>query len=129
VLLVDDHIVVRAGYRVLLRDVPEIEVIGEAESGEAAYRQYVEKAPDVVVMDLSLPGMGGLEAIRRITARDADARILVFSMHDDVAFVDQALRAVPAATSPNAARRRCSPTRSRRWPTAACTSNRSSSAL
>jgi len=93
VLLVDDHVVVRAGYRVLLRDVPEIEVIGEAESGEAAYRQYVEQTPDVVVMDLSLPGMGGLEAIRRITARDADAHILVFSMHDDVAFVDQALRA------------------------------------
>ena len=58
VLLVDDHIVVRAGYRVLLRDVPEIEVIGEAESGEAAYRQYVEKAPDVVVMDLSFRGWG-----------------------------------------------------------------------
>jgi len=93
VLLVDDHAVVRAGYRVLLRDVPEIDVIGEADSGEAAYQLYVDKVPDVVVMDLSLPGMGGLEAIRRITARDADARILVFSMHDDVAFVDQALRA------------------------------------
>jgi DNA-binding NarL/FixJ family response regulator len=93
VLLVDDHAVVRAGYRVLLRDAPEIEVIAEAASGESAYRQYVDTAPDVVVMDLSLPGMGGLEAIRRIMARDAEARILVFSMHDDVAFVDQALRA------------------------------------
>ena len=93
VILVDDHAVVRAGYRVLLQDVPEIEVIGEAESGEGAYRLYVDVVPDVVVMDLSLPGMGGLEAIRRIVARDADARILVFSMHDDVAFVDQALRA------------------------------------
>lgn len=93
VLLVDDHVVVRAGYRVLLRDVPEIEVVAEAESGEAAYRLYVELQPDVVVMDLSLPGMGGLEAIRRITARDGNARILVFSMHDDVAFVEQALRA------------------------------------
>jgi DNA-binding NarL/FixJ family response regulator len=93
IILVDDHAVVRAGYRVLLRDVPEIEVVGEAESGEGAYRLYVDLAPDVVVMDLSLPGMGGLEAIRRIVARDADASILVFSMHDDVAFVDQALRA------------------------------------
>ena len=93
VLLVDDHVVVRAGYRVLLRDAPEIEVIAEAASGENAYRQYADTAPDVVVMDLSLPGMGGLEAIRRIMARDAEARILVFSMHDDVAFVDQALRA------------------------------------
>jgi two-component system, NarL family, invasion response regulator UvrY len=93
VLLVDDHAVVRAGYRALLLGVPGIEVIGEADSGESAYRQYADHAPDVVVMDLSLPGMGGLEAIRRILARDAEARILVFSMHDDVAFVDQALRA------------------------------------
>ena len=93
VLLVDDHLVVRAGYRVLLRDVPVIDVIGEADSGEAAYQQYVDKSPDVVVMDLSLPGMGGLEAIRRITARDADARILVFSMHSEAALVKAAFSA------------------------------------
>jgi DNA-binding NarL/FixJ family response regulator len=93
VLLVDDHAVVRAGYRVLLRDAPEIEVCAEAGSGEQAYLLYVEKQPDVVVMDLSLPGMGGLEAIRRIIARDSEARILVFSMHDDSAFVEHALGA------------------------------------
>jgi DNA-binding NarL/FixJ family response regulator len=93
VLLVDDHAVVRAGYRLLLHGAPEIEVIGEADSGELAYRYFAERAPDVVVMDLSLPGIGGLEAIRRIVQRDADARILVFSMHEDTMFVEHALAA------------------------------------
>ena len=93
ILLVDDHAVVRAGYRLLLTNAKDMEIIGEAETGEEAYRAYNEQNPDVVVMDLSLPGMGGLEAIRRIVARDAKAMILVFSMHDDTVFVDQALNA------------------------------------
>jgi DNA-binding NarL/FixJ family response regulator len=93
VLLVDDHAVVRAGYRMLLARSPDIEVVAEADSGEAACRRYVEHNPDVVVMDLTLPGIGGLEAIRRITARDPDARVLVFSMHEDTVFVDQAISA------------------------------------
>lgn len=91
-LLVDDHAVVRAGYRTLLQD-SVVEVVGEAADGTAACRQYLALQPDVVVMDLSLPGIGGLEAIRRILARDPAARILVFSIHDDVAFVEQTLRA------------------------------------
>jgi two-component system, NarL family, invasion response regulator UvrY len=93
VLLVDDHAVVRAGYRLLLQNAREIEVIGEADTGDLAYRRFVELAPDVVIMDLSLPGIGGLEAIRRIRQRDPDARILVFSMHEDVLFVEHALAA------------------------------------
>lgn len=93
VLLVDDHAVVRAGYRVLLRGDPELEIVAEAESGERAYQLFLKHAPDVVIMDLSLPGMGGLEAIKRIIARDDSARILVFSMHEDTAFVEQALQA------------------------------------
>lgn len=93
VLLVDDHAVVRAGYRMLLKNSADIEVVAEAESGEAACRHYSELHPDIVIMDLSLPGIGGLEAIRRIIARDADARILVFSMHEDMIFVEQALQA------------------------------------
>jgi DNA-binding NarL/FixJ family response regulator len=92
VLLVDDHEVVRAGYRTLLQD-SDVDVVGEAADGAVACQQYIALAPDVVVMDLSLPGAGGLEAIRRILARDPAARILVFSIHDDVAFVEQALRA------------------------------------
>jgi DNA-binding NarL/FixJ family response regulator len=93
VLLVDDHAVVRAGYRMLLARSEDIEVVAEAESGEFACKRYVECAPDVIVMDLSLPGIGGLEATRRIIARDPRARILVFSMHDDTVFVDQAVGA------------------------------------
>ena len=93
VILVDDHAVVRAGYKMLLQNSSEIEIVAEAESGEQGCKAYVDFNPDVVVMDLSLPGMGGLEAIRRITARDARAKILVFSMHENTVFVDQALNA------------------------------------
>lgn len=92
VLLVDDHAVVRAGYRMLLEQAG-MDVIAEADSGENACRLYAELQPDVVIMDLSLPGISGLEAVRRIVARDAKARILVFSMHDDPVFIDQAVNA------------------------------------
>jgi two-component system, NarL family, invasion response regulator UvrY len=93
ILLVDDHAVVRAGFRTLLENQADLLVVAEAESGEAACRQFVEHAPDVVIMDLSLPGIGGLEAIRRIISREAGARILAFSMHEDTIFVEQALQA------------------------------------
>ncbi len=93
VLLVDDHAVVRAGYRSLLDAAPDIQVVAEAESGEQACQLFAQQSPSVVVMDLSLPGIGGLEAIRRIIARDKSAAILVFSMHDDIAFVEKAMQA------------------------------------
>lgn len=93
VMLVDDHAVVRAGYRMLLQSSADIEIIAELETGEQACKAYVDHKPDVVIMDLSLPGMGGLEAIRRITARDAKAKILVFSMHENTVFVEQSLNA------------------------------------
>ncbi len=93
VMLVDDHAVVRAGYQMLLKNSPEIEVIAEASSGEEAYQLYCSRKPDVVVMDLSLPGMSGIETIKRICLRDNKARILVFSMHEEVIFVEQALQA------------------------------------
>lgn len=93
ILLVDDHAVVRAGYRTLLADSPTLQIIAEAENGETAVRLFGELAPDVVIMDLSLPGIGGLEAIRRIIQRKSDARILAFSMHEDTIFVEQALQA------------------------------------
>jgi DNA-binding NarL/FixJ family response regulator len=93
VLLVDDHAVVRTGYRALIADAADLEIVAEAESGEGAYQAFVEFAPDIVIMDLSLPGMGGLEATRRILARDATASVLVFSMHEETPFVQQALRA------------------------------------
>jgi DNA-binding NarL/FixJ family response regulator len=93
VLLVDDHAVVRAGYRLLLQNASEIDVVAEADSGELACRLFAEHEPDVVVMDLSLPGIGGFEAIRRIVQRQSNAKVLVFSMHEDPLFVEQALAA------------------------------------
>jgi two-component system, NarL family, invasion response regulator UvrY len=93
ILLVDDHAVVRTGYSTLLQNAANLEVIAEADNGQAALREFIDCKPDIVIMDLSLPGIGGLEAIRRIIARDADAKVLVFSMHEDTVFVEQALQA------------------------------------
>ncbi len=93
VMLVDDHAVVRAGYRLLLSQSSHIEIVREAERGEEACQYYAECKPDVVVMDLSMPGMGGLAAIRRIRARDPDARILAFSIHDESVYAKRALEA------------------------------------
>ena len=76
VLLVDDHAVVRTGFRLLLHSLAEVEIVAEAESGEAACQRYLELAPDVVVMYLAMPGMGGLEALRRIRASDQQSRVL-----------------------------------------------------
>jgi two-component system invasion response regulator UvrY len=92
-MLVDDHSVVRMGFRLLLDGSPDIRVVAEAESGEDAMRRFDEARPDVVVMDISMPGIGGLEAIRRILARDAAARILVLSAHEDAMHARRVLEA------------------------------------
>lgn len=83
VMLVDDHAVVRMGFKMLLESDAEIKVTAEAESGELAIQRYVEHKPDVVVMDITMPGIGGLEAIERILAKDGTAKILVLSAHED----------------------------------------------
>ena len=93
VLLTDDHEVVRAGYARLLEYTPDIDVIAEASSGEEAYTCYFECRPDVLIMDLNMPGMGGLEACRRIMARDPKANILVFSVHENEVMLERALDA------------------------------------
>jgi two-component system invasion response regulator UvrY len=92
VLLVDDHAVVRMGFRLLLQSTKDMSVVGEADSGEAACRMYAELNPDVVVMDLAMPGMGGLEALRRIRARDTGAQVLTLSAHDDPMHARRALQ-------------------------------------
>lgn len=93
IMLVDDHAVVRAGVRRLLEQHPAFNVVAEADSGERAYQLFGDISPDVAVMDLTMPGMGGMEAIRRIIARYPAAKILVLSMHENAAFASQALKA------------------------------------
>ena len=93
VILVDDHAVVRAGFKMLLSTEADIEVIAEADRGEAACQLYLEKQPDIMVLDLSMPGIGGLESIRRICSRNSDAKVLVFSVHDEMVYVDRAMNA------------------------------------
>ncbi|MGH8230593.1 MAG: response regulator [Steroidobacteraceae bacterium] len=92
VMLIDDHAVVRAGFRRLLEQEPAIRVIAEADSGERGYAQYLEHGPDVVVLDLSMPGVSGFEITRRIIERQPDAKILVFSMHEDASLAVRAIQ-------------------------------------
>ncbi len=93
VMLVDDHAVVRAGLKRLIENQKEIEVVAEAEDGEQAYQIYSKAPADVIVMDLSMPGMGGMESARRILGRYPQARIIIFSMHDNATFASQVLKA------------------------------------
>lgn len=93
VMLVDDHAVVREGYRAVLQKQPGLRVVAEAADGAEAYRLFKEIKPDLVIMDLAMPGIGGIEAIRRIRQWDRNAQVLVFTMHQNAAFAVQAIRA------------------------------------
>ncbi|MFW5427480.1 MAG: response regulator [Methylophagaceae bacterium] len=93
VLLVDDHTVVRAGFRMLLSTQSFIEQIMDVDRGELACQNYNEFQPDVVVMDLSMPGIGGLETIRRLVQLDSKVIVLVYSIHDESIYVERALQA------------------------------------
>ena len=93
VILVDDHAVVRAGYKILLTNIENISVVAETNTGEDAIILSNKHQPDVVVMDLSLPGMSGIDAIRRIVRDNNNIKVLVFTMHEEVVFVERALQA------------------------------------
>ena len=93
VMIVDDHALVRTGFRLLLDEPADIEVVAEADSGEAAYSLYSKVSPDVVLIDLAMPGIGGIEAIKRLIARDPDTRILALSAHEDISHPKRVLQA------------------------------------
>ena len=92
-LLVDDHAVVRSGFKVLLQTWDDVDVVAEANSGEEALPLYTLHRPEVVVMDIAMAGMGGIEAIKRLMALDPQVRILALSAHEDSSYAKRALQA------------------------------------
>jgi two-component system invasion response regulator UvrY len=92
-MLVDDHAVVRSGFKVLLQTWDDVLIVAEASSGEEALQIYDTHAPDVVVMDIAMAGMGGIEAIKRLISKDPQAKILSLSAHEDISYFKRALQA------------------------------------
>jgi len=93
VQLVDDHAVVRAGIRAVLESHPDISVSGESTSGEEGYTHYFAEHPDVMILDIAMPGEGGLAMLHRLMQRDPQARVLVLSMYDDELMAIKAMEA------------------------------------
>ncbi len=93
VVLADDHAVVRMGFRLLLQDTKDITVVGEAESGEEVLKLLNTLTADVIVMDLSMPGIGGLETISRIVGKNKSPKILILSAHEDAIHPKRSLKA------------------------------------
>lgn len=93
VMLIDDHPVVLDGYCRLLDRTPGIKVVAKAGDGETACDIYQKHLPDVTILDLNMPGIGGLETLRRIRAKNPDARILVFTMHDNATLIMRVMEA------------------------------------
>ena len=92
IMLVDDHAIVRAGFRRLLEQQSDWHVVAEASDAERGYEMFLEHEPDVVVLDVSMKGVSGLDVIRRILARSPAAKILIFSMHDDPTLAERAIQ-------------------------------------
>jgi two-component system, NarL family, invasion response regulator UvrY len=93
ILLVDDHAVVREGYRRLIEKHEGFEVVGEAGDAASGYRAFKDARPDVVIVDISMPGRGGIDLVRQIRQLDPNARILIFTMHANAMYAQQAFRA------------------------------------
>lgn len=92
IILADDHTLIRAGLKALLSFSPEFEVIGEADDGLSAIHQVEEKHPDILILDLSMPNMSGIDCIKEIRSRGIDCRILVLTMYDDEEYIKEVMR-------------------------------------
>ncbi|GAB4296861.1 MAG: UvrY/SirA/GacA family response regulator transcription factor [Methylophaga sp.] len=93
VMIADDHSAVRIGIRQIIEKLPNIKVVGEAENGESAYEMYSKLTPSLIIIDISMPGIGGLESIRRMFLRKHDPKVIVYTMHDEAIHVRKALEA------------------------------------
>ncbi|HLA23809.1 MAG TPA: response regulator transcription factor [bacterium] len=93
ILIVDDHAIVREGVRMILAKENDLEVVGEAGDGQQALELTERVRPDVVIMDISMPGMGGIEATQTVRARHPEVQVLALTMHEDETYVFQLLRA------------------------------------
>ncbi len=93
ILISDDHGLIRAGLRALLEDVPDLQVVGEAEDGFAALRLAAELQPDIVLMDVSMPGLSGIEATRQIREISPKTRVLAMTVHEDEGILREMFRA------------------------------------
>jgi len=102
-LLADDHAVLRAGLRMLLNAQPDMEVVGEAADGEETLRKTRELCPDIVVMDLTMPGISGLKATEQIREESPEVKVLVLTVHDDESYLHRVLRCGAAAYVPKKA--------------------------
>ncbi|NOX63914.1 MAG: response regulator transcription factor, partial [Chloroflexi bacterium] len=91
IFLADDHSVLRAGLRALLEAEPDMRVVGEADEGASCIQQVVALQPDVVLLDINMPGVNGLEALKRLREQAPDSRVLILTMHDDAGYLRQAL--------------------------------------
>jgi two-component system response regulator NreC len=93
ILIADDHGVIRAGLRALLAGYPDINVVGEASDGSEVFGKAVELKPDIVLMDLSMPNMGGIDATRLLVQREPSVRILILTVHEDESLLKEVVRA------------------------------------
>jgi two-component system response regulator NreC len=93
ILITDDHGVIRAGLRALLAGIPEIEVVGEASDGLEVLRKVEKLKPDIVLMDLSMPNMGGIEATRQLSQVEPGVRVLILTVHEDEGLLKEVIRA------------------------------------
>ncbi|MCG7870817.1 MAG: response regulator transcription factor [Candidatus Thiodiazotropha lotti] len=93
IIIAEDHNILRAGLKALLTSNPQFDVIGEADNGRDAIRRVIELKPDLVIMDLNMPGMNGMDAIREIRERDAEIKTLVLTVHNEEEYVLASLKA------------------------------------